>query len=1497
MSEPIPEVLPRKLPLSSRFPFLPPSYSLLAGAGNVTSLLLRCDHSVGRHVMPGSDSRLLPEGNLDCRDGNCTTDNRTCTASLACAPKQIGLALCFEQNKTIEYDLNCEDLVKASPGTNNSGFCIPCALGQYCPRGTITKTASIYENKCPNGKLCENPATATPCPSGTFCPRGTFLAGNAGFTVCDRPGMYCPEGTGGGNVSLSSPPGEDAISAFLQAPIWCKKGFYCPNSTFQAICPRYHFCWEGVTTPKPCSDSWDMSDFLVDRECAEGTGHVPRPWEGGAVLILFLVCLVMAWCLQKVLNVYLKSNLSKRLTATLMDATDQLTKIVNTGQVELYPAPSNNNQRDSGAIAPFPVRDGVMFAYSDLTLTVMSRGKAKVVVDHVSGEVPAATMTAVMGPSGAGKTSFMNVLCDRAGYGVTTGSLALNGKQGDRISNHRDLMGFVPQDDVVHDDLSVRENLIFAALNRLPIPIGERCRSHIFCSRQKRKGYLAYVDQVLNLLQISHIQDSIVGSVEKRGISGGQRKRVNIGLELVADPDVLFLDEPTSGLDSTSSEIILGALKDISRRGRTIIMVIHQPRYSIFTSMDNVIFLGPGGRTVYSGSPLDATDYFEMLGFYAPPKVNLADYFMDVISGTIARNNDPGFTSTDLFQFWKDWVAFSGKHYFDVYHHSNNTEAEAGKTASSGTNIHRHGVNDPGHVNYVFKPNQLDLVRRLFIEAMLASENSSATEAAINPMLTTEDSLGTFLRMITQARLMGAFSVHQSLALGLAVSTLFWGEGVTGKSLKGTLSRGSMADKMRKSDQLSKSSSSGSLKKATEEIELTESIDGNVSASTLVSGNLEYSDLLYALSDKDILGEMMDIRTSQLLEGGERQASLMGHIAEPPNSRPLHVIQRRRFGCDFQIFQFFLFALRYLLKRRRSIFSWMAELGLFVFSGIMIGSVVGKMDQAKSEGLLWMYGTLNLVVVFSILTTISALPTFGANKLIFWRESSSGFSTFSFWLARTSVDVIFLIVQTLFYSSIVYDFTRPSFTMYAYFTFWFCCGVANSGMGYFLSTIIPRDNMMLYTAMLTSMTALFLSGMQDGILYSDMLERSIAGEASVVDEIGMFLIDISFAKWMNEALLVTQASHTSIGRSQLITSNFLNHFGFGVIHQVSNETIENKILPLLSQEAGSLLPDPNLRHSNALISHSTLRLAMPLLIIGFCTRILALISLYVTDRPKQNKKSCLSLISQISSKLLCCTNCMKMENKQLKPMVGIVQLSNETEHTALGIQGDNDYVSDNANVEERVKRITRATMEAAHLDEILSSPNSSSTGEGNKWHKKRKSELLQSTARAGGVQERKQESWEQRMEAHGLSSQKKNRQMKKKMGLLFDLWDNMREGFINPDDMKSISKQYQNKIHVVFGDAEAWKRVQNIGLFSSQNFDQFFDWFVLQPTINEICSKVIRSSTKTSSSREEKTRVRSSSRTGKMRVHTRQQRLKALKKTMNARTNARRRRSVTDGHL
>ncbi len=352
----------------------------------------------------------------------------------------------------------------------------------------------------------------------------------------------------------------------------------------------------------------------------------------------------------------------------------------------------------------FPSRPGVSFTFENLSLDVtLADGKVKRVLNSVSGTIEAGCLTAVMGPSGAGKTTFMNVLCDRAGYGKRKGTLLINGNE-DRFANHRDIMGFVPQEDTVHETLTVRENLYFAAAMRLPIPRRPlpppqgaahqrydaeappglpapraRCRcgtlypelccrgtaaAHVGGSASGRMYYTDHVDVVLRMLQLEHIQDSQVGSVEKRGISGGQRKRVNIGLELVADPAVLFLDEPTSGLDSTSSGIIMKALKELSSLGRTIVTVIHQPRRSIFVGMHNVVLLAPGGKTCYMGGPLDACDYFEMIGFPAPPTENIADFFMDVLAGEVRCLTDKMFSHTHLPHTWRSWVEYAGKETF-----------------------------------------------------------------------------------------------------------------------------------------------------------------------------------------------------------------------------------------------------------------------------------------------------------------------------------------------------------------------------------------------------------------------------------------------------------------------------------------------------------------------------------------------------------------------------------------------------------------------------------------------------------------------------------------------------------------------------------------------------------------------------------------------------------------------------------------------------------------
>ena len=213
-----------------------------------------------------------------------------------------------------------------------------------------------------------------------------------------------------------------------------------------------------------------------------------------------------------------------------------------------------------------------------------------------------------------GKTSFLNVLAGRSGYAHVTGTISINHIPCS-ITRLRSYAGFVPQDDILHPDLTVYENLYYSAMLRLP--------------RTMKRGQKArIIEDVIEMLGLGHVRDSRVGSVEKRGISGGQRKRVNIGTELVANPSLLFMDEPTSGLDASAALEVLSSLRRLADLGLTIITVVHQPRYSIFSSFHTVMFLGQGGQTVYLGRTEEAMSYFESLGFDLPENENPADYLM-----------------------------------------------------------------------------------------------------------------------------------------------------------------------------------------------------------------------------------------------------------------------------------------------------------------------------------------------------------------------------------------------------------------------------------------------------------------------------------------------------------------------------------------------------------------------------------------------------------------------------------------------------------------------------------------------------------------------------------------------------------------------------------------------------------------------------------------------------------------------------------------------------
>ncbi|KAK9290111.1 hypothetical protein L1049_008275 [Liquidambar formosana] len=296
------------------------------------------------------------------------------------------------------------------------------------------------------------------------------------------------------------------------------------------------------------------------------------------------------------------------------------------GQLEKEKAmqQQNKNLTFSGVISmatdsEIRTRPVIEVAFKDLTLTL--KGKNKHLMRCVTGKIMPGRVTAVMGPSGAGKTTFLSALAGKATGCTMTGLVLVNGKV-ESILSYKKIIGFVPQDDIVHGNLTVEENLQFSA----------RCR---LSADLPKPDKVLVVERVIETLGLQAVRDSLVGTVEKRGISGGQRKRVNVGLEMVMEPSLLILDEPTSGLDSSSSQLLLRSLRREALEGVNICMVVHQPSYALFKMFDDLVLLAKGGLTVYHGSVKKVEEYFAGIGITVPERVNPPDHFIDILEGLV----------------------------------------------------------------------------------------------------------------------------------------------------------------------------------------------------------------------------------------------------------------------------------------------------------------------------------------------------------------------------------------------------------------------------------------------------------------------------------------------------------------------------------------------------------------------------------------------------------------------------------------------------------------------------------------------------------------------------------------------------------------------------------------------------------------------------------------------------------------------------------------------
>lgn len=201
----------------------------------------------------------------------------------------------------------------------------------------------------------------------------------------------------------------------------------------------------------------------------------------------------------------------------------------------------------------------------------------------------------LMGASGSGKSTLLNVL--NGSEKPSSGRVLINGidihLESDKVHG---IIGYIPQDDLLIEDLTVFENLYYAA--RL-------CFGHY-----TKEETITLAEHTLLSLGLTEIRNLRVGSPLQKTISGGQRKRLNIGLELLREPAILFVDEPTSGLSSRDSENIMDLLKELSLRGKMIFVVIHQPSSDIFKMFDTLIIMDSGGFQIYYGNPIEAVTYF-----------------------------------------------------------------------------------------------------------------------------------------------------------------------------------------------------------------------------------------------------------------------------------------------------------------------------------------------------------------------------------------------------------------------------------------------------------------------------------------------------------------------------------------------------------------------------------------------------------------------------------------------------------------------------------------------------------------------------------------------------------------------------------------------------------------------------------------------------------------------------------------------------------------------
>ncbi|CAG9325718.1 unnamed protein product [Blepharisma stoltei] len=263
------------------------------------------------------------------------------------------------------------------------------------------------------------------------------------------------------------------------------------------------------------------------------------------------------------------------------------------------------------------MRTKIQLCWDNVSYVIEKKGEETQILKGVSGKANPGELLVLMGSSGAGKTTLLNILAGRLksnNNAKIVGKITANGTSIKDI-DFGYYSAYVTQEDILLPNLTPRESLLFSSRLRMP---------------GTYKEHVARVESILQELRLIKCADNIVGSITKKGLSGGERKRVCIGMELITDPIVLLLDEPTSGLDSFTAEVVIDLLIEQARKGRTVMSTIHQPSTSIFDKFDRLLLLAEG-HLVYQGRARDSPKYFAKVGYSVPKLMNPADFYMRLL--------------------------------------------------------------------------------------------------------------------------------------------------------------------------------------------------------------------------------------------------------------------------------------------------------------------------------------------------------------------------------------------------------------------------------------------------------------------------------------------------------------------------------------------------------------------------------------------------------------------------------------------------------------------------------------------------------------------------------------------------------------------------------------------------------------------------------------------------------------------------------------------------